>query len=127
MCFLISQVIFWRFILSGVFGYILHRQSKDEFWTRLAEARGSTKQESFEEWKRVYNLTLTISHVSFIVCALRYADWDLMSLFQIPDFLFVFRVTAGTVSSTNSTLQAQLLNNLFVADLDCHQHLELCF
>jgi phosphatidylethanolamine N-methyltransferase len=95
--FYAAQVIFWRFILSGVLGYILHRQSRDEMWTRMAESRGSTKQESFEEWKRIYNLSLTISHVSFIVCALRYADWDIMSLFQIPDFLFVFRVTAGTI------------------------------
>jgi phosphatidylethanolamine N-methyltransferase len=84
--FYVGQVIVWRIVHNGLLGYILYRQSRDQFWTRLSAKRGASKQESFEEWKRMYNLSLTVNHFVFVICALKYCTWNIFSIlsFQWP-------------------------------------------
>eukprot|EP01102_Stenamoeba_stenopodia_P009549 TRINITY_DN2829_c0_g1_i1.p1 TRINITY_DN2829_c0_g1~~TRINITY_DN2829_c0_g1_i1.p1 ORF type:complete len:753 (-),score=210.08 TRINITY_DN2829_c0_g1_i1:210-2468(-) len=78
--FYVMQVIFWRVIHSFGLGYILLKQSNNKLWVLSFLRRGATKQEAFENWKRIYNLSLTLTWVSFISCAIAFME--------LPDFSF---------------------------------------
>ncbi|KAL6069572.1 Phosphatidylethanolamine N-methyltransferase, variant 2 [Balamuthia mandrillaris] len=73
--FFICQVIVWRLIHSFGLGYILYRQSKNKEWIATFFAHGFTKQEAFENWKRIYNLSLTMTWVSFFCLAWKFAEF----------------------------------------------------
>ncbi|KAJ3394870.1 phosphatidylethanolamine N-methyltransferase [Entophlyctis sp. JEL0112] len=64
------QAIFWRFIYSGVLGFLLHLQSKQMFWSRHFIKFGETSADAFKHWKIIYNLSQSMTYVSFYVCAL---------------------------------------------------------
>eukprot|EP01087_Luapelamoeba_hula_P001905 TRINITY_DN116_c3_g1_i1.p1 TRINITY_DN116_c3_g1~~TRINITY_DN116_c3_g1_i1.p1 ORF type:complete len:654 (+),score=64.73 TRINITY_DN116_c3_g1_i1:81-2042(+) len=72
--FYIIQMLAWRCIHSFGLGYILYSQSEDNGWMRSYFNKGFTKQEAFENWKRLYNLSLTMTWVTFICCALKFYD-----------------------------------------------------
>ena len=71
--FLIGQALFWRFIHSVVLGIVLRMQSQSKAWTRHFIRRGGTAVEAFTQWKGLYNMTLTLTYMSFfVVCARMY-------------------------------------------------------
>jgi phosphatidylethanolamine N-methyltransferase len=72
--YVIGQVLVWRLIHSGVLGYVLHRQSKDQFYTRHFLEKGESKQYAFDHWKQIYNFSLVMQHVAFTVAALQFLD-----------------------------------------------------
>eukprot|EP01104_Vermistella_antarctica_P009439 TRINITY_DN242_c1_g1_i1.p1 TRINITY_DN242_c1_g1~~TRINITY_DN242_c1_g1_i1.p1 ORF type:complete len:800 (-),score=263.30 TRINITY_DN242_c1_g1_i1:68-2323(-) len=67
----VAHAILWRLVHSFGLGLVLHFQSLDNDWIRAYLERGLTKQEAFENWKRVYNMSLTVTWAAFITCALR--------------------------------------------------------
>eukprot|EP00727_Mastigamoeba_balamuthi_P008113 m51a1_g3922 putative phosphatidylethanolamine n-methyltransferase (709) ;mRNA; r:180021-182700 len=67
--FYIAEVLFWRLVYSGVLGVLLHKQGKDGFLFRLAGRRGLTKRQAFDHWKGVFNLSHTMTLVSFALCS----------------------------------------------------------
>lgn len=70
--FFVFQAIFWRSVASLVLAYVLVRQEKDRFWTEhFVKNLHSTKEEAFENWKRLFNLLTSLQHVSFLLCAYR--------------------------------------------------------
>jgi phosphatidylethanolamine N-methyltransferase len=70
--FFVFQAIFWRSVSSLVLAYVLVRQEKDKFWTEhFVKTLHSTKEEAFENWKRLFNLLTSLQHVSFLLCAYR--------------------------------------------------------
>lgn len=81
--FYITQVVVYRLLLTFGLGYILYRQSKDEAYTKHFISKGRTKQQAFENWKRIYNMALTINHVAFIILTVKMytypSDWDFRS------------------------------------------------
>eukprot|EP01127_Copromyxa_protea_P013946 TRINITY_DN380_c0_g2_i1.p1 TRINITY_DN380_c0_g2~~TRINITY_DN380_c0_g2_i1.p1 ORF type:complete len:598 (-),score=159.49 TRINITY_DN380_c0_g2_i1:57-1850(-) len=60
--FFILHSIFWRLVHSLGLGYILRRQSNDQMWTN----HYATKHEAFEEWKRIFNFSLTMNYIAII-------------------------------------------------------------
>ena len=74
------HALFWRVVYSVGIGYLLRRQSIDESWTNHFLKQGKTRQDAFEQWKRVYNFVMTITYVSFSFLAAR--------LFKVPESFF---------------------------------------
>jgi len=75
--FYILQVIFWRIFHTGGLGSILFFQWKKNYWIEKFLKIGLSKQEAFEEWKRIFNLSLTMNYVVFVCCAIRITNLDL--------------------------------------------------
>ncbi|KAJ3261077.1 phosphatidylethanolamine N-methyltransferase [Chytriomyces hyalinus] len=67
--FYVGQALFWRFIYSGVLGYVLHLQSKYTFWSRHFIKFGETAFDAFRHWKIIYNLCQSMTYISFFLCA----------------------------------------------------------
>jgi len=65
------HVVFWRLFHNGFLGLVLNAQSLSQFYTKLFEKRGETKQNAFKSWKRLYNFSLTINHAVFVTFAMR--------------------------------------------------------
>lgn len=81
--YVIVQALLWRFIHTVVLGYLLRQQSQHDTFVRAFEARGFTRAQAFDYWKELYNLTHTMTFVSFFVCALQvgtatYANYYVM-------------------------------------------------
>lgn len=71
--FYMGQALFFRIIhtlgiyaLTGI-GSILYNQAKTKFWTRHFLKRGYSLQDAFQQWKILFNLTLTMTYVTFII------------------------------------------------------------
>ncbi|KAK9767125.1 phosphatidylethanolamine N-methyltransferase [Basidiobolus ranarum] len=77
--FLVGQCLVWRLIHSYVLGAVLYFQSNAKFWTKHFIKYGGTNKDAFENWKSIYNLSLSMTFVSFLAVALRMynlpADW----------------------------------------------------
>lgn len=61
---------------SGVLGYALHLQSTKQWWTNRFTALGLSKQEAFEEWKRIFNLCITMNYMAMAATAFKLADYS---------------------------------------------------
>ena len=70
--YFVFQTICWRLIHTYGLGWILYKQGQTRFWTRHFIKFGGTKQEAFAQWKSLYNMTLVMSYVTFVLCALKY-------------------------------------------------------
>ncbi|KAJ3360183.1 phosphatidylethanolamine N-methyltransferase [Kappamyces sp. JEL0680] len=70
--FYLGQAVFWRVVHSPVLGYVLYQQKTTKFWTRYFLRRGDGVVEAFQHWKLLFNLSLTMTYVSFGVCAWRF-------------------------------------------------------
>ncbi|KAI8913312.1 phospholipid methyltransferase-domain-containing protein [Gorgonomyces haynaldii] len=66
------QPVFWRVLHTWVGGLILYLQSQDLFWTKIFIKRGLTLKDAFEAWKTFFNLTHTMTFVSFFISAIRF-------------------------------------------------------
>ncbi|KAI8855246.1 phospholipid methyltransferase-domain-containing protein, partial [Chytridium lagenaria] len=75
--FLIRQAIFWRVAYNWVLGLILHLQSTSKFWSRHFIKYGETTKDAFHQWKIIFNLSQSMTYITFFVCACR--------LYTIPD------------------------------------------
>eukprot|EP01137_Pigoraptor_chileana_P013411 Opistho-2@66904 len=75
--FYVLQAAFWRLSYSLGVGLLLFFQSHRKSWTQHFISRGFTKEYAFEQWKSIYNATLTMAYVSFAVCA--------MKMYEVPD------------------------------------------
>eukprot|EP01126_Amoeba_proteus_P060493 TRINITY_DN8002_c0_g1_i16.p1 TRINITY_DN8002_c0_g1~~TRINITY_DN8002_c0_g1_i16.p1 ORF type:complete len:315 (+),score=48.59 TRINITY_DN8002_c0_g1_i16:693-1637(+) len=65
--FYVFHAIFWRLIHSGLLGLVLRWQSNSSFWTN----HFLSKHEAFEEWKRIFNFSLTMNYVVVICLAVK--------------------------------------------------------
>eukprot|EP00760_Papus_ankaliazontas_P030198 PhM_4_TR4656/c0_g1_i1/m.87488/K16369/CHO2; phosphatidylethanolamine N-methyltransferase len=73
----IVQYVFWRFFaLTAGVGGLLKLQSTRKLWTR----QFGTPKEAFRNWKPIYNAVITLTNLSFTVCAVRYFSWDAAGL-----------------------------------------------
>ncbi|KAK9685452.1 phosphatidylethanolamine N-methyltransferase, variant 2, partial [Basidiobolus ranarum] len=77
--FLVGQCLAWRLIHSYVLGAVLYFQSNSKFWTKHFIKYGGTNKDAFESWKSIYNLSLSMTYVSFLAVAIKMynlpADW----------------------------------------------------
>ncbi|ORX60539.1 hypothetical protein DM01DRAFT_1404787 [Hesseltinella vesiculosa] len=70
-----AQALFWRIAHSYGLGALLSSQSQRKFFTRHFVKWGGGVQEAFQNWKSIYNLSLCMTYISFIVAA-----WKMYSL-----------------------------------------------
>ncbi|ORY07709.1 hypothetical protein K493DRAFT_201788 [Basidiobolus meristosporus CBS 931.73] len=77
--FLVVQCFAWRLIHNYVLGAVLHFQSTSKFWTKHFIKYGGTNRDAFESWKSIYNLSLSMTYVSFLAVAIKMynlpVDW----------------------------------------------------
>ncbi|KAI8073022.1 phospholipid methyltransferase-domain-containing protein [Gongronella butleri] len=71
----VGQAFFWRIVHSYGLGALLRLQSQRKFFTRHFVKWGGGVQEAFQNWKSIYNLSLCMTYISFIVAA-----WKMYSL-----------------------------------------------
>eukprot|EP01121_Diplochlamys_sp_Union-15-3_P008041 TRINITY_DN2101_c0_g2_i3.p1 TRINITY_DN2101_c0_g2~~TRINITY_DN2101_c0_g2_i3.p1 ORF type:complete len:397 (-),score=53.40 TRINITY_DN2101_c0_g2_i3:91-1221(-) len=103
--FYVWQVVVWRVIHNVVLGYILYLQGTRRWWTNKFTKMGFSKTEAFEEWKRIYNLSLTINHIVFFVCALKFTElsWeDVTTSYLIKQTLGLCLVALNVWSSVST-------------------------
>ncbi|KAL5379259.1 phosphatidylethanolamine N-methyltransferase [Paraphaeosphaeria sporulosa] len=77
--FFLVNAFIWRLWYALGLGYILDRQSKKKNWTRHFIKYGDSKEEAWRQWKYLYHLSMTLSHVSFAAAAWKMytlpSDW----------------------------------------------------
>ncbi|KAI9307991.1 phospholipid methyltransferase-domain-containing protein [Cunninghamella echinulata] len=73
--FSVGHAFLWRIIHSYGLGAILRAQSQKKFLTRHFVKWGGGVHEAFQNWKSIYNLSLCMTYISFIVAA-----WKMYSL-----------------------------------------------
>eukprot|EP00455_Lapot_gusevi_P050407 TRINITY_DN72_c0_g1_i1.p1 TRINITY_DN72_c0_g1~~TRINITY_DN72_c0_g1_i1.p1 ORF type:complete len:721 (+),score=200.99 TRINITY_DN72_c0_g1_i1:67-2229(+) len=69
----VVQALIWRLIHWLGLGSILWRQARSQYWTEHFISRGRSLYEAFDNWKRLYNLSLTMNLAVFVGAALRFA------------------------------------------------------
>ncbi|PVU95942.1 hypothetical protein BB561_001515 [Smittium simulii] len=67
--FSIINCIFWVLIRVIGLGYVLKRQSDEQWWTKWFIKRGGTVEEAFQSWKAFYNLCTLMNTCSFLLVA----------------------------------------------------------
>lgn len=63
--FWVGHAIFWRFFHSGVLGAVLHFQSTKQTWVQHFVKKGFSEYDAFDNWKRIYNMSLIMTIFSF--------------------------------------------------------------
>ncbi|KAL0477540.1 phosphatidylethanolamine N-methyltransferase [Acrasis kona] len=67
----VAHVLLWRLFHTVCLGALLRKQSNESFLTKRFEAKGGTKQQAFESWKKLYNFSLTMNYVAFIISSIK--------------------------------------------------------
>ena len=77
--FIVIQAVTWRLLHSVGLGLILRAQSSDKLWTKHFIKHGSTPLEAWSQWKSIYNTTLCLTYISFLLACLQNyhlpSDW----------------------------------------------------
>ena len=73
--FYVFQAVLWRLFYNVGLGFILVKQSQNSNFIREKLIKDSTKQEVFENWKRIENMASIMMWSSFILCALRLSEY----------------------------------------------------
>jgi len=66
-----SKLLYGDYFTVGALelSYIIN--GKKNIWVKQFLNLGLSKQEAFEEWKRIFNLSLTINYIAFIICSIK--------------------------------------------------------
>jgi phosphatidylethanolamine N-methyltransferase len=67
-----GQYVLWRLFLNGGLGWALRTQALHKTWTK----RFGSPRHAFANWKRIYNVAVTLTNYSYLVCGLCVADWS---------------------------------------------------
>ncbi|KAG5497755.1 hypothetical protein JKF63_04022 [Porcisia hertigi] len=67
------HVIFWRLFHNGFLGYLLKRESSEKWFSR----HYTSPRSAFDNWKRIYNASVTITNLSYCLCAYKYSTWTM--------------------------------------------------
>lgn len=73
--FAVAQAIFWRLFHTYGLGALLHAQSESKWFTRHFVKWGGGVDQAFQNWKSIYNLSLSMTYITFSV-----ACWEMYSL-----------------------------------------------
>lgn len=78
--FSVLQAFSWRIVHSVGLFYSLKGQSNGKTWTKHFLKFGDTPRRAWHEWKSIYALSLTMTHVTFLIAAWKSysipADWQ---------------------------------------------------
>lgn len=65
--FAIFQAFLWRALHSAVLIITLNGQSETKQWTKHFLKFGESPKKAWQEWKRIYTLSLTVMHTTFVI------------------------------------------------------------
>lgn len=99
LTFCVLQVLVWLAVKWIGISYVLFAQSKRQWWTRHYTDRGRTLYEAFDDWKRVYNIALTMNFVSFVCLAFKAFPFATFSFTSGLDMTYV--VIGGLLIALN--------------------------
>eukprot|EP01111_Echinosteliopsis_oligospora_P018369 TRINITY_DN8385_c0_g1_i1.p1 TRINITY_DN8385_c0_g1~~TRINITY_DN8385_c0_g1_i1.p1 ORF type:complete len:481 (+),score=77.89 TRINITY_DN8385_c0_g1_i1:120-1445(+) len=103
--FYAGTTIFWRISYTAGLGYILHRQSKSNWWISRFNERKETKQFAFDQWKSIYNLVLVMNHVSFFCFFIKFAEvsvWDFIGRYFFKQAIAIILIWVNVWSSLST-------------------------
>ena len=118
-------IVIWRILHTVGLGAILHMQStSDAMVTRFA-ARGWTREDAFDSWKKIYNLSAVMQWVCFVTAALAvyplesWASWHLCLSKHIMG-LALIALNLWSVASQFETIGefGWFFGDFFVVDTD---------
>lgn len=90
--FYVLHALAWRVVLNGGLGFVLSKQSRSNWWN----SRFRSQQEAFDSWKSIYNTAVTMTNLSYLLCAWKLSTWE-SPLFGPDSRLFVTVVGACLV------------------------------
>lgn len=70
--FHVGHYLCWRLFHTCVLGWVLHQQSTCKKWTHH---HYRTPREAFNNWKRVFNASVTMTNLTYCVCAVKLFQW----------------------------------------------------
>lgn len=73
--FAIGQAFAWRLLHSAAICYTLHTQSSSMRWTKHFLKYGESPRRAWLEWKAIYALSLTFTHVTFLMAFWKCYSW----------------------------------------------------
>eukprot|EP01128_Nolandella_sp_AFSM9_P007229 TRINITY_DN3904_c0_g1_i1.p1 TRINITY_DN3904_c0_g1~~TRINITY_DN3904_c0_g1_i1.p1 ORF type:complete len:600 (-),score=134.46 TRINITY_DN3904_c0_g1_i1:39-1817(-) len=82
----------WRVFHVLFLGWILYKQSTSQYFTKKFEERGMNRHDAFEEWKRIYNFSSTLTYVSFALACFKMFEWESFGLNYFSSARVVFGV-----------------------------------
>eukprot|EP00835_Amoeboradix_gromovi_P001581 NODE_75_length_23373_cov_0.434261.p2 type:complete len:518 gc:universal NODE_75_length_23373_cov_0.434261:12403-13956(+) len=68
----VTQSIFWIVLHTYGTGAVLYGQSAEKLWTKHFIKNGFSNKEAFDNWKKMYNASLCLMNVSFVVVSIKY-------------------------------------------------------
>ncbi|KAA8491409.1 Phosphatidylethanolamine N-methyltransferase [Porphyridium purpureum] len=75
-----THLMLWRLFHFVCLSLILHLQSRQQWWMKRFIAKGYTETEAYAFWKRLFNFSTVMNHVSFVIFACKIATPKLASL-----------------------------------------------
>lgn len=72
--------------------FLLHKQGSTKFWSNHFLLQGRTREEGFEEWKRLQNLLESVCNISF--CILAWRQFEMPPLETLVEYKWSYGVGA---------------------------------
>lgn len=93
----VAHAIAWRLFHNGFLGYLLKMESREKWFSR----HYATPQAAFNNWKRIYNASVTITNLSYCLCAVKYFSWT-MPLFGAGEARCFVMIVGGLLVGINA-------------------------
>lgn len=91
------HAVLWRVFHNGFLGYLLRRESREKWFSRHYE----TPQRAFSNWKRIYNASVTITNLSYVLCAIKLFSWNI-PLFGAGDARYFITIVGALLVGINA-------------------------
>lgn len=69
----VLHCLLWRAFHNGFLGYLLHMESTEQWFSK----HYNFPRHAFINWKRIYNASVTMTNLAFILCAIKLFQWDM--------------------------------------------------
>ena len=81
----VANALLATLVCKVTLSWMLYKQGKTRFWTSHFLKRGQTREQAFDEWKRIQNLLEIVANISLWMLAWRIFEWPtLQSVLSHP-------------------------------------------
>ncbi|EPY34588.1 phosphatidylethanolaminen-methyltransferase-lik E protein [Angomonas deanei] len=103
----VAHYVAWRAFHSVFLGYILTMESREQWFSRHYD----TPKRAFNNWKRMYNSSVTITNYSFMLCALKLFQYT-VPLFEDTQSRIFLMVVGVLLISVNVYVSLSVYDTL---------------
>ncbi|EPY28190.1 phosphatidylethanolamine N-methyltransferase [Strigomonas culicis] len=103
----VFHCVLWRAFHSCFLGYILRRQSDDKWFSRHYDS----PQRAFNNWKRIYNASVTLTNLSYVYCAIKLFQWS-VPFFEGNETRIFLIVVGILLIGVNAYVSLSIYNSL---------------